>query len=235
VAPTTTVDEEDVRTRGAACHREGTAPDGDFWQQQGMAMLARPRIVWHLHQPQELRNDTRALSGLVVLKSESHDCRRRAVQKLQSRTSFISDTPLSAAAAFTLTSRSLLAEDPPPSVLLRVASGALIAPSSRLPLCRPIDGCEATWQSQSLEARSYVVLPQRGRKRRSVHRGSSHPQMPNCRLLHAHSHRHVGECARTCLHQTAEGTDRQVGGKAGADKHRDLGLRRHAHASRPSG
>ena len=44
------------------------------------------------------------------------------VQKLQSRTSFISDTPLSEEAAFTLASRSLLAEDPPPSMLLRVAS-----------------------------------------------------------------------------------------------------------------
>ena len=47
-----------------------------------------------------------------------------------------------------------------------------------------------------------------------MHRGSSHLQMPNCRLLRARSHRHVGECAHTCLHQIAEGRDRWVARRA---------------------
>ena len=47
-----------------------------------------------------------------------------------------------------------------------------------------------------------------------MHRGSSHLQMPNCRLLRARSHRHVGECAHTCLHQIAEGRDRWAARRA---------------------
>ena len=125
-------------------------------------MLARPRVVWHLHQPQELRNDTRALRWQALWLSYQISAASAAsvVQKLQSRTSFISDTPLSEEAAFTLASRSLLTEDPPPSVLLRVASGALIGPSHRV-FCGAAQLMAARRRGtvRVVEARSYAVLP----------------------------------------------------------------------------
>ena len=122
-----------MRTRGAWQHRgrEGTAPDGTHWLLAAARHAGTPSVVRLRHQPQELRNDTRALRWPWFSESPRLST-VSAIQKLQSRTSFISDTSLSAAAAFTLASWSLLAEDPPPSVLLRVASGALIGPSHRV-------------------------------------------------------------------------------------------------------
>ena len=119
-----------MRTRGAWQHRgrEGTAPDGDA------LAFGSSKARWYalgsfgFFTSRRNCGTTRELSG-----GRGSQIRKprlstvSAVQKLQSRTSFISDTSLSAAAAaFTLASRSLLTEDPPPSVLLRVASGALM-------------------------------------------------------------------------------------------------------------
>ena len=104
-----------------------------FWQQQGT--LVRPRSFGFVTSRRNC-GTTRELSGGKHCGYHIRFLRRvrpqSVVQKLQSRTSFISDTPLSEEAAFTLASRSLLTEDPPPSVLLRVASGALIGPSHRV-------------------------------------------------------------------------------------------------------
>jgi hypothetical protein len=151
-----------VNARGVAASRSRRYGAGrgrtGFWQQQGT--LVRPRSFGFVTSRMNC-GTTRELSG-----GRGSQIRKprlstvSAVQKLQSRTSFISDTSLSAAAAFTLASRSLLTEDPPPSVLLRVASGALIGPSHRV-FCGAAQLMAARRRGtvRVVEARSYAVLP----------------------------------------------------------------------------
>ena len=148
---------------GVAASREGTAPDGDA------LLFDRSKACWHalgsfgIFTSRRNCGTTRELSGGKHCGYHIRFLRRRpqsVVQKLQSRTSFISDTALSEEAAFTLASRSLLTEDPPPSVLLRVASGALIGPSHRV-FCGATQLMAARRRGtvRVVEARSYAVLP----------------------------------------------------------------------------
>ena len=225
-----------MRTRGAWQHRgrEGTAPDGDALAFG--SSKARWYALGSASSPAAGTAERHASSQVaVVLRKPAIVDGERDTEAAESHLFHLRYLLLICRRRFHL-GQLVFARGR--SAALRVAARGQRRPhwtiTSRVLWCRPIDGCEATWHSQSCGGKKL-----RGIAIRRTQEAECAPrkQPSSDAELSPSPRAQSSACWRVRAHLLApdSGGERQMGGKAGADKHRDLGLRRRAHAPRPTG
>jgi hypothetical protein len=208
---------------------------GTHWLLAAARHAGTPSVVRLRHQPHELRNDTRALrwpwfsNQKAAIVDGERGTEAAEPHLLHLRYLLVCRRRLHLGQQVLAHGR---------SAALRVAARGQRRPhwtiTSRVLWCRPIDGCEATWHSQSCGGKKL-----RGIAIRRTQEAECAPrkQPSSDAELSPSPRAQSSACWRVRAHLLAPDSrgERQMGGKAGADKHRDLGLRRRAHAPRPTG